>query len=250
VNIPYRFERTISIQENAPTLSVIYTVQNLSDYAIPFIWCAHPTFSVKPGMQLCIPPQEMTVFSSIDDRFGKLGDKQSWPELVGKDEKFDLSQLPERDTGFAVKLYGASPACGKISLADPQSGDNLTFSFDPARVTHFGLWLNFNGWSGLGEGKTYYNIAIEPAIGAQDDLNLAYKRFAEYGEVQARDAVSWGLNVTLSGEKMNESSKHEDEMCVELEEMPDGRILTYYHFRKATDIQESPESEAHDAEAK
>jgi galactose mutarotase-like enzyme len=243
VSLPYRFERTISIGENEKTVSLKYSVENLSDHDMPFIWSSHPIFAIEPGMKLSFPPQEMTVYSSIGDRFGKLGDKHTWPEItevgVESNKKYDLSVLPDLDAGYAVKLYGTAPASGEVSLAAPLSGDKLTFSFDTNQITHLGLWLNFNGWSGLGNGTTYYNLGIEPAIGAQDDLALAYKRFGEYGKVQAKQTISWNLDVTLSGEKMNESSEHEDEMCIENEVKEDGRLLTYYHFRTPDAVQES-----------
>ncbi len=239
VNIPYRFERTISISDNKAKLTLNYSVENLSNHAMPFIWCAHPTFAVKPGMQLTFPPQEMTVFSSIDDRFGKLGNQQSWPEIaeieVGEKaeaanvKKFNLSQLPDLNAGFALKLCGPAPACGAVRLDDPETGDKLLFSFDPTQITHLGLWLNFNGWSGLSEDKTYYNLAIEPGIGAQDDLSLAYNSLSQYGQVPAHETVSWSLNVTLAGANMRESSEYEAEMYSESEVNEDGRLLTYYH---------------------
>jgi galactose mutarotase-like enzyme len=264
VSLPYRFERTIAISENEKTVSFKYAVENLSEHDMPFIWSSHPVFAVEPGMKLSFPTQEMTVYSSIGDRFGKLGDKHTWPEITetrvesetrteagvgpncktesraaATNKKYDLSVLPDLDAGYALKLYGAAPAAGEVSLAAPLSGDNLTFSFDPNQITHLGLWLNFNGWSGLGDGTTYYNLAIEPAIGAQDDLALAYKRFDEYGKVPAKQTVSWNLDVTLSGEKMNESSEYEDEMCIENEVKEDGRLLTYYHFRTPDAVKES-----------
>lgn len=233
IELPYVFERTISLKKSEPTLSISYAVQNLSDHAIPFIWCAHPTLAVKPGMQLCIAVPEMTVFSSVNGRFGNLSAKHSWPEIIGQNEKFDLSRLPESHAGLAAKLYCKAPACGEVSIEDPRSGDRLTFSFNPELVTHLGLWLNFNGWSGLGNGTTYYNLAIEPAIGAQDDLRLAYNRFGEYGTVPASHSVNWSLDVTLSGEDMKKSSEHEERMCTETELKEDGRLITYYHFQKS-----------------
>ncbi len=254
VSLPYRFERTISISENETTVSLKYSVVNLSEHDMPFIWSSHPIFAVEPGMKLSFPPQEMTVYSSIGDRFGKMGDKHNWPEITEfgaeSNKKYNLSVLPDLDAGYALKLYGAAPKGGEVSLAAPQSGDKLTFSFDTAEITHLGLWLNFNGWSGLGDGTTYYNLAIEPAIGAQDDLALAYKRFGEYGKVPAKQAISWNLDVTLSGEKMNESSEHEDEMCIENEVKEDGRLLTYYHFRTPEAVQQSKGAATKDAAAK
>lgn len=233
VNVPYVFERTISLKESEPTLSLSYAVHNLSNHAIPFIWCAHPTLAVKPGMQLSIPVPEMTVYSSVNGRFGNLAAKHSWPELIGTNEKFDLSRLPDFNTGMAVKLYGKAPVCGRVSIKEPESGDSLMFSFNPEEVTHIGLWLNFNGWSGLENGTTYYNLAIEPAIGAQDDLSLAYNRFGEYGTVPANNSVTWSLDVTLSGENMKKSSEHAERMHTETEIKEDGRLITYYHFQKS-----------------
>lgn len=87
VGLPYRFERTISINENDSTMSLKYSVENLSDHDMPFIWSSHPIFAVEPGMKLSFPTQEMTVFSSSNSfrlmgKFKRLVRIRQWQNLL------------------------------------------------------------------------------------------------------------------------------------------------------------------------
>ncbi len=198
VRVPYRFERIIRLPRGDSRLHLGYSINNLSIFPMPFIWSPHPLFQVTPGMRLIVPVKEMIVYTSVDDRFGQLGTRHAWPSVVSVDgEGFDLSFFPQKDSGIALKLYGRSPSEGFIALVDPLLKTELRIEFNPIEVSHLGMWLNFDGWSGVGNAPHYYNVAIQPCIGAQDDLLLAYDHYKEYGLISPHGIRSWRLDISL-----------------------------------------------------
>lgn len=198
VRFPYRFERTIHMVEGEPGLKLSYSAINLTPFPFPFLWSAHPILAVEPGMNLIVPTRDMTVYASVDDRYGRLGTPQVWPRLVDKDEKArDLSTLPEPGAGIAVKLFGKSPIQGFVAVQDPERRAELRMQFDPTEITHLGLWLNFGGWSGVPGAPPYYNLGLEPCIGAQDDLAVAYHQFKDVGTLPPNGRRNWQLDLIV-----------------------------------------------------
>ncbi|MEB3284528.1 MAG: hypothetical protein VKN33_04510 [Candidatus Sericytochromatia bacterium] len=198
VRFPYRFERSIWMYEGESALRMTYAVTNLSHYPFPFIWSSHPVFNVSPGMKLVVPAREMTVYGSSQDRFGRLGREVPWPlanDAEGR--QWDLSVVPDTGTGLAVKLWGAAPKLGYVALQDIFVGSELRLHFDPSEVTHLGLWLNYSGWSGVAGAAPYFNVAIEPCIGAQDDLALAVRHYREHALLPPSGRKAWQLELKL-----------------------------------------------------
>lgn len=198
VRFPYRFERTLHMVKGESGLKLFYSATNLTPFPFPFLWSAHPLLAVEPGMTLVVPTRDMTVYSSVDDRFGRLGTPQAFPRLVDKDELVrDVSTMPEPGAGFALKLFGKSPQQGFVAVQDPSTRSELRMQFDPTEITHMGLWLNFGGWSGVSGAPSYYNIALEPCIGAQDDLSVAYHHYKDTGVLPPNGRRTWQLDLVL-----------------------------------------------------
>lgn len=198
VRFPYRFERTLIMHEGEAGVRLAYTVTNHTGFAFPFLWSAHPILAVEPGMRLLVPTRDMTVYSSVEDRWGRLGTPQAFPRLVDKDDRArDVSTLPEPGIGMAVKLFGKSPVQGFVAVQDPAKRSELRMQFDPNEITHIGLWLNFGGWSGVPGAPPYYNMGLEPCIGAQDDLAIAHHQYRETGTLPPHGRKSWQLDLIV-----------------------------------------------------
>jgi hypothetical protein len=199
VRFPYRFERSLRLRQGVAALSLAYVATNLSPHPFPFIWSCHPVFQITPGMKLVVPLGEMRVYGAPGDRFGPLGREVAWPLAVDAEGRtWDLSVVPDGTAGMAVKLWSRAPESGVVGLRDDVAGGDLRFRFDPAEVTHLGLWLNYGGWSGVPGAAPYFNLAIEPCIGAQDDLALAVSRFGEHGMLPPLGRRAWRLDVELA----------------------------------------------------
>ena len=199
VRFPYRFERSIWLHSGEASLRMTYAATNLTAYPMPFIWSAHPVFNVQPGTKLIVPgARRFNVYSSTQGRFGQLGAQLDWPKARDVDNReWDLSVTPDTTVGHALKLWGPAPVLGYVALQDIYVGAELRMQFDPTEVTHLGMWLNYGGWSGVHGAPPYYNVAIEPCIGAQDDLALAVKHFKEHGMLPPNGRRAWQLEVKL-----------------------------------------------------
>lgn len=198
VRFPYRFERTLLMDAGEPGFRLAYSVTNFTSFPFPFIWSAHPIIAATPGMKIVAPVREMTVYSSVGQRFGTLGRTVSWPlatDMEGR--QVDLAALPDLSAGIALKLYGRSPKQGYVAVQDIVQGAELRMQFDPEEVTHLGLWLNYGGWSGAPGAPPYYNLGLEPCIGAQDDLALSVKHFQDAGLLGPQARQAWQVDVIL-----------------------------------------------------
>ncbi|MGD8997541.1 MAG: hypothetical protein PVH80_05485 [Anaerolineae bacterium] len=83
----------------------------------------------------------------------------------------DLSGVPEPGAGVAVKLFSPPLSEGWAELHDPADSASFRFEFDPHLVTHLGLWVNYGGWAGAADADPYFNLGLEPCIGAPDTLD-------------------------------------------------------------------------------
>lgn len=194
VRFPYRFERSIRIKKDDPSIHISYTVNNLTIFPFNFLWSAQPVFDVRPGMGLNLGVQEMTVYYSEDKRYGHLGSMQMWPTLQAIDDDFiDLSEFPTKDANMAVKLFAKAPR--SVALKDPATNSELVFDFSAGEITHLCLWLNFGGWSGIPKRGKYYNVIVAPCIGAFDDLRLAVNHFNQFAQIQPKNLKTWSVTV-------------------------------------------------------
>lgn len=203
VRFPYRFERTITVERDRPSARLDYRVINLSPYAMPFLWSIHPLLPLEPGMRLTLPAgvSQIRIDFSTQDWLGKTGELHAWPVVTdSKGEMIDLSKIPPPSIGRGVKLFtlplqGREPV--EAILADVDGVHSFRFRFLPQEVTHVGVWINCAGWTPLNE-PPYYNIALEPCIGASDLLTVAVDRWREHGILEPRQDRSWALEILLT----------------------------------------------------
>ena len=96
-----------------------------------------------------------------------------------------------------MKLFSPPLSEGWAALSDPADGAAFRVSFDPTLVTHLGLWLNYGGWAGAAGAEPYYNLGLEPCIGAPDTLDTAVDHWGEYGALPPKGSQAWWLQMTL-----------------------------------------------------
>jgi galactose mutarotase-like enzyme len=193
VALPYRFIRVLSLQEGAPRLQLDYTVDEVAQ-DLDFIWSAHPLFRLEADMSVRLPEDAaLRVFSA---QAGVLPEEPlRWPfALQGATGPVDLATLPGPEAGVAFKVWTEPLSEGWAEL---RARDGLLrFVFDVSEVPQVGLWLNAGGWSGTGA-EPYWNLALEPCIGAQDSLQEAVEVHGLYRTIAAGSTATWSLGVEL-----------------------------------------------------
>jgi galactose mutarotase-like enzyme len=192
--LPYEFHRDLTVVPGEPVLRLSYRLRHLGDRPFPWIWSAHPLLNVQPGSVLELPSMRQVRLDAVHGR-GDLArnDIVSWPAGIGgAAERFSF---PE-EGGWAVKCFGDVGESGRMTLTDPRAGERLTIQVSPAAVPQVGLWINCRGWAPPRR-TPYYNLGLEPCIGAPDSLADAVTEWGLARTLAPGEELSWALEVRL-----------------------------------------------------
>ncbi len=163
---PFRFQRTWRL--DGPMLHSYYELTGTRSF--PWIWAAHPQFSLANGLQLDLPAQTPVL---IRFALGKMrfltGRHLKWEELHAFCTDGTRRSILDGQNGepWALKLFTEASSCQTVKLRAPEA--ELAINLDTKTIPHFGLWINSGGWSGS-ESAPYRNIVIEPTTAAHDSL--------------------------------------------------------------------------------
>jgi galactose mutarotase-like enzyme len=197
IALPYTFERTLKLTSNTARLRLEYAVANDADAPMQFIWSAHPLLAIELGMRLLLPPTA---------RFNRWSTVP--PDLIAEDSglrypltvhvgarAIDLTMLPDASAGVALKLWSDPLAEGWTTL---RAGDGeFRMRWDVAQLPQVGFWMNLGAWAGDG-GTPYFNLGLEPCIGAQDSLVDAVIARNLFETLPPRGSRTWWLEVELA----------------------------------------------------
>jgi galactose mutarotase-like enzyme len=195
---PCELQRAVTLDAHAPAVRFQYRLRHLGGDPFPWIWSSHPLLNVQPGTTLELPGVTQARVDSAHGRPGlSHGDVVGWPAAIsGESGRFTV---PHRSAGWAVKLFADIGPSGRAILIDPREGERLEFRIDPATVPQIGLWINCGGWAP--DGRTpYFNLAVEPCIGAPDRLDQAVEEWHAAQLLSAGEERTWSLEVALPGE--------------------------------------------------
>jgi galactose mutarotase-like enzyme len=192
--LPYEFHRELTVDPHEPLLRMRYRVRNPGPSPFPWIWCAHPLLNVQPGSSLELPTMHQATLDSVHNipEIAR-GDIVGWPgALGGEGGRF---VFPD-EGAWAVKLFGDVGPSGRMILTDPRRGERLEMRVRPEEVPQVGIWINTRGWAPPGR-RPYYNLGLEPAIGAPDSLEEAVRDWKSAQTLAPGEERSWGLEVRL-----------------------------------------------------
>lgn len=120
-------------------------------------------------------------------------DVVSWPAgIAGQEDGF---RFPG-DGGWAVKCFGDVGPSGRMLLTDPRRSERLEIRVRPAEVPQVGVWINCRGWAPPGR-RPYYNLALEPSIGAPDSLEAAVQEWGTARTLAPGEVREWEVEVAL-----------------------------------------------------
>jgi galactose mutarotase-like enzyme len=192
---PYEFEREVTVDKNEPVARFRYRVRNLGETPFPWIWSSHPLLNVQPGSKLELAGVEQVRVDAAHGREDlQVGAVVSWPSTIsGEVEQFTF---PEPGT-WAAKLFGDLGVEGRMSLTDPRKGERLEFVVPSGEVPQVGVWINCRGWAPPGR-TPYYNLALEPCIGAPDRLDTAVEDWKMAQTLGPGEERRWSLEVRIS----------------------------------------------------
>jgi galactose mutarotase-like enzyme len=194
VVFPYEFHRQITLDKQDPVIRFEYRLRHTGDRSFPWIWSSHPLLNVQPGSELRlsgVTQVKMDTVRGRDDLSEE--DVVSWPGAIGGDA--DHFTFPQ-EGGWAVKIFGDLRGESELSLTDPRRGERLEMLVRADEVSQVGVWINCQGWAPKGR-TPYYNLALEPCIGAPDRLDRAVQDWHTAQTLQPGEERQWSLEVRL-----------------------------------------------------
>jgi galactose mutarotase-like enzyme len=192
--LPYEFHRELTLATDGPTVRLRYRLRHTGGAAFPWIWSSHPLFTVQPGTTLALPGIRQVKLDAVHGRDDLArNDIVSWPGAIGGGS--DRFTFPE-PAGWALKLFGDLVGEGRMVLTDPRQGERLEMVARPDEVPQVGVWLNCGGWAPPGRAP-YYNLALEPCIGAPDRLEDAVLAWGTAPVLEPGAERRWSLAITL-----------------------------------------------------
>jgi galactose mutarotase-like enzyme len=194
IRLPYEFHRAVTVERGAPVVRMRYHLRHTGGAPFPWIWSAHPLFNVQPGTIVELAGVRQVKLDQVHGRDDvRRDDVVSWPGALGGDP--DRFTLPA-DGHWAVKLFGDVGPEGRMALTDPRAGERLEVVVRPEEVPQVGVWINCGGWAPGGR-RPYYNLALEPCIGAPDRLADAVESWGTARTLAPGEEQRWALEVKL-----------------------------------------------------
>jgi galactose mutarotase-like enzyme len=201
--LPYEFQREITLEPRDPVMRLRYRIRNTGASPFPWIWSAHPLINVQPGTTLEMPSMRQVRIAAVHGMAElNVGDIVSWPDAFGgQNGRFVFPDQGE----WAVKLFGDVGRSGRMTLVDPRGGERLELVVRPEEVPQVGLWINNRGWAPPRR-RPYYNLGLEPAIGAPDRLNEAVRDWNMAQTLEPGEERSWIVELRLPADEAPVSS--------------------------------------------
>lgn len=195
VNIPYIFRRIVTVKEDSAIISAEYEVENTSDEQVNFVWCIHTLLAIEPGMELRLPASaQFNVPGAYPEGLVPLDKKLSYPFAASG---LNFPFLPETNAGRAIKLWSDPLSDGEGWAAVRAKDGEFRMRWDVSLLPQVAVWMNFGAF-GMDGGSPYFNMGLEPCIGAQDSLNDAVNIYNLYAALPPHEKKTWHLEIELT----------------------------------------------------
>lgn len=195
VALPYTFTRVIKLTAESSLIRVDYEAANQANQPIHFVWCIHPLFAIEPDMELSLPPlARFHVGGSIPQDLVSSENDLRYPFAASR---LNFPVLPDPSVGRAIKIW-SDPLLAGEGWASLQARDGqLKMRWDTTLLPQVAAWMNFGAWAADG-GTPYYNLGLEPCIGAQDSLADAVKHHNLFATIPPMGLKNWWLEIELT----------------------------------------------------
>ena len=169
---PYRLQRTLSLRDDAPVLTIAEQIVNLAEEEMHFIWGQHATFGppfVAEGCVIEFPPCTATLpdapgtMSQTHHARYRSGASSAWPNLLdvhGRTVAADHVPGKAMRTSDSFHLSGYND--GWARLCNPALHLGVALAWDATVFPYIWCWQNYGGeWSYPYYGRTF-SLSIEP----------------------------------------------------------------------------------------
>jgi galactose mutarotase-like enzyme len=194
---PLRLTKTVSL--NGSSLTIDYSLENLSTGPMRWLWSAHPLLLVEAGDRIILPDEIKEAY--VEYSAANMLQQQtsvSWPTAISKSGfPIDLDILGIQDGATAHKLFASVGKQGWAGLYRHRARQGLVFRFDPLVLPFIGIWICYGAWPEEGAAQQY-TVALEPTTSNTDSL-LTAERNGTHASLEAGKSCSWRLKLELLG---------------------------------------------------
>ena len=191
---PFRFQKQLLL--SGSTLRVDYTLENLGEEPLPFLYACHPLFAVDPGDRISLPIEvkALDLYYSQRRRLGPRGTTVAWP-VTSAGKVLDRAGTPDDQT--AEMFYtGRLADYRHCAIHRASTSEVLEIAFSLDRLPYLGVWLCYGGWPDSGEARQYA-VALEPTTSPCNTLAEAIANHSA-AWIAGRSAISWDISFTVS----------------------------------------------------
>jgi len=186
----------MELNSGSSVIQVEYEATSRDERPINFVWCIHPLLAIEPGMELLLPS---TASFNVAGMFPEdLAPTQKSLQYPFPADGLDLPSLPQTDAGVAIKLWSDPLTSNDDGWATLRANNGeFKMRWDVNEIPQIAAWLNLGAF-GMDGGSPYYNLGLEPCIGAQDSLNDAVNIYHLYATLPPLEKKNWRLEIELT----------------------------------------------------
>lgn len=188
VRLPYRLEKHVSLHEK--TLRMDYTLTNLSDFRMDYIWAAHMMLQAQAGCRFHLPQELSTAYvtMSASGSIGRYGDTFQYPGTAG----YDFSTYRGDTADDYQKIYFADKLPVHSGWAEISYPDGARFRirFPAEQIPYLGII------EAEGSELDIRCMFLEPCSGTFDRPDIA-KLHGQCSFLTPKQVRSWYLEIQL-----------------------------------------------------
>lgn len=180
------YQKTISLQKEAPGIDVTYKIKNTSGAVRHFLWKLHAALQIATGDRLETSATTGEIVYPESSRFPTAG-KFAWPEI----EQVNASVVPDQNkTMDFFYLSGAEE--GKMSMISAGGDHRFSYQYDKAVFPY--QWY----FASYGQFRDHYTAILEPATA----MPVSVKEAAAAGQCSVLEpgaAINTSITIYAGG---------------------------------------------------
>ncbi len=168
---PFWIEKTLSLEQGSPVLTIEETVVNEAEEAAECVWGQHIALGspfLSPACRLDVPATGFFVPGDEDEEQGgekrlKQGQGGAWPKAVDpRGRAVDLQAFPPKSVGVADYCVITGLSEGWYALTNTERGVGFAFVYPKETYPYLWFWQVFGGGKGWPWYRRNYNVGLEP----------------------------------------------------------------------------------------
>lgn len=161
LSVPVIARKKIAIDETS-RLRITYSLENLDQKPISFLFKLHPALAIEAGDEIMLPRCRV---KPVDQNFSGLLQGDDWRCF----QETPLSQVLGSEARTQEFVYCKDLEDGWFGLKNSRTGSKLTMRFDRGRLPYFWLFQIYGGW------RDHHVLVAEPSTNMPWDLNDALR---------------------------------------------------------------------------